>query len=148
MDSNHRRRSQQIYSLSPLATWVLLHIQFTGKKGGAGGRIRTPDLLITNQLLYQLSYTSTEVFPFATMIIITAEEELVNSFLKKTKKTIERMKLQRQDGSGARRGSLPAPCARESFTPATPILIWTDGWSARTAWPATPVSTFLTVAGG
>ena len=26
--------------------------------GGAGGRIRTPDLLITNQLLYQLSYTS------------------------------------------------------------------------------------------
>ena len=27
-------------------------------KNGAGGRIRTPDLLITNQLLYQLSYTS------------------------------------------------------------------------------------------
>ena len=26
--------------------------------GGAGRRIRTPDLLITNQLLYQLSYTS------------------------------------------------------------------------------------------
>jgi hypothetical protein len=31
-----------------------LHILF-----GAGGRIRTPDLLITNQLLYRLSYTST-----------------------------------------------------------------------------------------
>ena len=28
-------------------------------KNGAGGRTRTPDLLITNQLLYQLSYTST-----------------------------------------------------------------------------------------
>ncbi len=28
---------------------------------GAGERTRTPDLLITNQLLYQLSYTS--VFP-------------------------------------------------------------------------------------
>ena len=27
--------------------------------GGAGGRTRTPDLLITNQLLYRLSYTST-----------------------------------------------------------------------------------------
>ena len=27
-------------------------------EGGAGGRIRTPDLLITNQLLYLLSYTS------------------------------------------------------------------------------------------
>ena len=26
--------------------------------GGAGRRIRTPDLLITNQLLYRLSYTS------------------------------------------------------------------------------------------
>ena len=25
---------------------------------GAGGRTRTPDLLITNQLLYQLSYSS------------------------------------------------------------------------------------------
>ena len=27
---------------------------------GAGGRIRTPDLLITNQLLCQLSYTSAD----------------------------------------------------------------------------------------
>ena len=30
------------------------------RRGGAGGRTRTPDLLITNQLLYQLSYTSIE----------------------------------------------------------------------------------------
>ena len=30
---------------------------------GAGGRTRTPDLLITNQLLYQLSYTSTFSVP-------------------------------------------------------------------------------------
>ena len=29
---------------------------------GAGGRTRTPDLLITNQLLYQLSYTSANIF--------------------------------------------------------------------------------------
>ena len=28
---------------------------------GAGRRIRTPDLLITNQLLYRLSYTSESV---------------------------------------------------------------------------------------
>ena len=28
-------------------------------ENGAGRRTRTPDLLITNQLLYQLSYTST-----------------------------------------------------------------------------------------
>ncbi len=42
---------QQIYSLPPLATWVSpLSVH------GANGRIRTPDLLITNQLLYQLSY--------------------------------------------------------------------------------------------
>ena len=27
------------------------------KHSGAGRRIRTPDLLITNQLLYRLSYT-------------------------------------------------------------------------------------------
>ena len=30
---------------------------------GAGGRTRTPDLLITNQLLYQLSYTSIGTHP-------------------------------------------------------------------------------------
>ena len=59
VDSNHRSVKQQIYSLSPLATRELLHIQFASRDDGAGGRTRTPDLLITNQLLYQLSYTST-----------------------------------------------------------------------------------------
>ena len=34
MDSNHCRRRQQIYSLPPLATWVLFHM----KLNGAGGR--------------------------------------------------------------------------------------------------------------
>ena len=57
MDSNHRRHSQQIYSLSPLAARELSHV-LSFNKNGAGGRIRTPDLLITNQLLYRLSYTS------------------------------------------------------------------------------------------
>ena len=51
---------------------------------GAGGRTRTPDLLITNQLLYQLSYTS--------VFHVLCEERLYNipqpfcsvkSFLKK-----------------------------------------------------------------
>ena len=54
-DSNHRSDTQQIYSLSPLATRELPHINFGSI--GAGRRTRTPDLLITNQLLYQLSYT-------------------------------------------------------------------------------------------
>ena len=57
VDSNHRRRCQQIYSLSPLATREIPHMKFV--EDGAGRRTRTPDLLITNQLLYQLSYTST-----------------------------------------------------------------------------------------
>ena len=56
VDSNHRRHSQQIYSLSPLATREFPHIGLF-KMVGAGRRIRTPDLLITNQLLYRLSYT-------------------------------------------------------------------------------------------
>ena len=56
-------KQQQIYSLPPLATRELSHIKFKLAvliEGvlGAGGRTRTPDLLITNQLLYQLSYTS------------------------------------------------------------------------------------------
>ena len=59
VDSNHRRHCQQIYSLSPLATREHPHMRFTHQgKDGAGRRIRTPDLLITNQLLYRLSYTS------------------------------------------------------------------------------------------
>ena len=40
----------------PLRVRVRLRLDI--KKTGAGGRTRTPDLLITNQLLYQLSYTS------------------------------------------------------------------------------------------
>ena len=60
VDSNHRSRRQQIYSLPPLATRERSHIRLSLlKEGGAGRRTRTPDLLITNQLLYQLSYTST-----------------------------------------------------------------------------------------
>ena len=57
VDSNHRSDQQQIYSLSPLATREFPHIQFSGENAGAGRRTRTPDLLITNQLLYRLSYT-------------------------------------------------------------------------------------------
>ena len=60
VDSNHRSRRQQIYSLPPLATRERSHIQLINRREvGAGRRTRTPDLLITNQLLYQLSYTST-----------------------------------------------------------------------------------------
>ena len=59
VDSNHRRHSQQIYSLSPLATREIPHMNLSMPLSlGAGRRTRTPDLLITNQLLYQLSYTS------------------------------------------------------------------------------------------
>ena len=57
-DSNHRSETQQIYSLSPLATRELPHMKFVRFcRNGAGRRTRTPDLLITNQLLYRLSYT-------------------------------------------------------------------------------------------
>ena len=42
--------------LWPLGNSPILH--FLVEEVGAGRRTRTPDLLITNQLLYQLSYTS------------------------------------------------------------------------------------------
>ena len=73
MDSNHRSHWQQIYSLPPLATREHSHI-------GAGGRIRTPDLLITNQLLYRLSYTSVFSAIAERSIIITYKMLLVNTF--------------------------------------------------------------------
>ena len=56
VDSNHRSYKQQIYSLSPLATREFPHMKLAFLCG-AGRRTRTPDLLITNQLLYRLSYT-------------------------------------------------------------------------------------------
>ena len=49
---------------------------------GAGGRTRTPDLLITNQLLYQLSYTS--VFNSSTARVSLSEKtRLVNTKFQK-----------------------------------------------------------------
>ena len=57
MDSNHRSKLQQIYSLSPLATRESTHIDFLGSK--ADDRNRTDNLLITNQLLCQLSHIGT-----------------------------------------------------------------------------------------
>ena len=40
------------------------------QNNGAGGRTRTPDLLITNQLLYQLSYTSLFKTSFLTTYLL------------------------------------------------------------------------------
>ena len=48
---------------------TLPNILFFQKSFGAGGRIRTPDLLITNQLLYQLSYTSTKQLYYNTTTV-------------------------------------------------------------------------------
>jgi hypothetical protein len=48
---------RQIYSLLLLAAQPSLH---SGAARGAGDGTRTRDLLITNQLLYQLSYASTK----------------------------------------------------------------------------------------
>ena len=58
MDSNHRSETQQIYSLPPLATREPL-------RSGAGDGTRTRNLLITNQLLCQLSYTSLHILQAA-----------------------------------------------------------------------------------
>ena len=49
------------------------------KKVGAGRRTRTPDLLITNQLLYQLSYTSGST----SMMIIPTLSPFVKHYFKK-----------------------------------------------------------------
>ena len=56
VDSNHRSNLQQIYSLSPLATRESAHhnLELISKK--ADERTRTVNLLITNQLLCQLSH--------------------------------------------------------------------------------------------
>ena len=57
---------------------------------GAGRRTRTPDLLITNQLLYQLSYTSLQSFVQVSLpddyFIIAQLLSFVKRFFKKIKK--------------------------------------------------------------
>ena len=55
VDSNHRSNMQQIYSLSPLATRESIHYE-NMKFSKADDRTRTDNLLITNQLLCQLSH--------------------------------------------------------------------------------------------
>ena len=55
--------ARQIYSLIPLATREPLRVlnisaAFVRHQAGAGERNRTPDRLITSQLLYLLSYAS------------------------------------------------------------------------------------------
>ena len=54
VDSNHRSKMQQIYSLSPLASRESVHRNYSVSK--ADDRTRTDNLLITNQLLCQLSH--------------------------------------------------------------------------------------------
>ena len=64
VDSNHRSVTRQIYSLLPLATREPTHMKFVSplsKENGAGDGTRTRNLLITNQLLCQLSYASTKL---------------------------------------------------------------------------------------
>ena len=56
VDSNHRSNLQQIYSLSPLATRESAHKNYLVFKTKADDRTRTDNLLITNQLLCQLSH--------------------------------------------------------------------------------------------
>ena len=62
VDSNYRSRRRQIYSLIHLAALessrVLLNWRRLRVGSGAGDWNRTHNLLITNQLLCQLSYTS------------------------------------------------------------------------------------------
>ena len=56
VDSNHRSNLQQIYSLSPLATRESIHYVHSHLTVKADDRTRTDNLLITNQLLCQLSH--------------------------------------------------------------------------------------------
>ena len=58
VDSNHRSRRRQIYSLIHLAALESAHMLGVAfVRCGAGDWTRTHNLLITNQLLCQLSYT-------------------------------------------------------------------------------------------
>ena len=118
MDSNHRSEDATDLQSAPFGHSGTLPYSING----AGGRIRTPDLLITNQLLYQLSYTSTAASAFTTMVIITERGGIVNSFFKKIE--IGRMELKRQEETYRRRRKSGAVCAGENCIPAILTLRW------------------------
>ena len=63
VDSNHRSRRRQIYSLIHLAALESAHLLICVFCCGAGDWTRTHNLLITNQLLCQLSYTGIRRLP-------------------------------------------------------------------------------------
>ena len=66
---------------------------------GAGERIRTPDLLITNQLLYRLSYTSVCLFETSQITFNTiaqrqaACQEEIAKTVNRIEKTINLLKV-------------------------------------------------------
>ena len=76
---------------------------------GAGGRTRTPDLLITNQLLYQLSYTSTGTCSSAAKISLSDGKRFVKHFFKKEDFFATKQCGREKGASGG--GSLPGPAA-------------------------------------
>ena len=139
MDSNHRRQSQQIYSLSPLATWVLLRIQLGGRRWSwwTDSNPRPAD--------YKSAALPAELhqhrsLPRYSGAYYNSRKRACQPFFKKNFK-------RRGDGPTRRygilnpRGSRGAPCARGSSTPATPILSWTAGRCASTAWAGMPGGT-------
>ena len=85
------------------------------KSCGAGGRTRTPDLLITNQLLYQLSYTSVERSS-VTKGILPDSYLFVNNFFSKGRNIWYRSKSGPLFGT-ARKRSDAVPAAADRCTP-------------------------------
>ena len=139
VDSNHRRRSQQIYSLSPLATWVLLRIQFwKGWSWWTDSNPRPADYK-SAALPAELHQHTASVF--TTELIIAVGGTFVNSFFQKItvgRRAPKGAEERRQNRAEMRRGSCGAACAGGSCTPGTPISSWTGGRCARTVWAVTP----------
>ena len=77
MDSDHRSRKTTDLQSAPFGHSGTLPYKMCNEILGAGRRTWTPDLLITNQLLYQLSYTS--AIP-VTLQIATGDLPIVSHF--------------------------------------------------------------------
>ncbi len=79
--------ARQIYSLIPLATRESHHASRYTSEDGAGTKSRTRDLLITSQLLYQLSYTGRSLLKWrvyypATLVLATPRQGFFSIFIK------------------------------------------------------------------
>ena len=92
------------------------------QNNGAGGRTRTPDLLITNQLLYQLSYTSALLLNYYITLLFICQD-LFQNFFKFFLKLFEKVLVEATGLEPAASCSQSKHSTKLSYASVRPLLV-------------------------